>query len=1093
MSKDSQEYIKVSDISELHNCDDTSLPTQSNSGYNSEPMCSNPMASSSSLHSPTSPGENIQKQQLDYKIRLNNSVPRQFASRKSTVILTNTGERVKRNLSLSLPQDQCYEQEGVRGGGLLLTPSSNTSYNNGENRNDINDDNFVNNNNNNNNNNNGSTKFRQLCTIIKNFYYDSTNQSVAKCAIAYFIASLGVFYTPFDDLLGSTDSKHVIATVAVYFHPTRTKGSMNQTMIFVVISLLYSFIVSFGCRYISSIFYTHGKDDISHIIDLIVSSVALGIISFMKQKVNKQTFNTACSVACITIVACIIKEGSKNAGEVPIDRFEGTFNVVVCGSMISFLCCYLIWPVSATKLLQETLSHSYLNYSLVLLTLTRRFVAGEQLTKKDMALVDSLRKNVTQLQQYLEEAKFELRLWGQEEEWNYYQGLVATTISLARHLQALSSATTMQWNLLNESDADNASSTSTMRSYTTDDFGNSLTSLNRLVSNCPTPATHHHQYHNRKGIDEEVDQDQDQDQREGAAPSLQLFDLFIYHLAPSIRSLVYTIRDVMVNAPFNQSDTKSLDPETLRTALVKALEMYETRQDTAFEHIYSEKLFEHNTSHHYQTDQEEVAACCGNFATLLSQLATELLKSVDCFEKYEKSSRKRTRSWPWLRWKQYKLKKDYIQDTSLHAALDDLREQYGLPLTQPQFHSAWEKFSYKIWSAAKNFRRTDIQFGIRVGLGAAGISMFAFIPETRQFFENWRLEWALTVYCIMMNKSLGGTTMTVKWRILGTFLGAFAAFIIWHLFDANAYILAPAGFLIALPSFYIILFWKLNNAFGRFILLTYNLTMLYSYSMLQKDSEDDKEGGEEPIVGEIAFHRFAAVSIGIIWALTMATCFLPNSARARLKNGLSVLWLRLGVIWNSDPLEYDPSSMTLVGFKAEEGTNDILSECETLLKQAPVEFRLKGTFPTKTYSKLIKDSSAIIDAFQNLDLLIKVDPTLTTNEEYVLKYIEVERNEVEQRIFLVFYMIASAMKLGFSLPKKFASIDHAKDRMLFKLSEIRQQQQDNGRGFHLKNTDFILLYSYILVASNVSALLDDILVEIKGLLGEISEDKFRLV
>lgn len=85
------------------------------------------------------------------------------------------------------------------------------------------------------------------------------------------------------------------------------------------------------------------------------------------------------------------------------------------------------------------------------------------------------------------------------------------------------------------------------------------------------------------------------------------------------------------------------------------------------------------------------------------------------------------------------------------------------------------------------------------------------------------------------------------------------------------------------------------------------------------------------------------------------------------------------------------------------------------------------------------------------------------------------------------------MKLGFSLPKKFASIDHAKDRMLFKLSEIRQQQQDNGRGFHLKNTDFILLYSYILVASNVSALLDDILVEIKGLLGEISEDKFRLV
>ena len=55
--------------------------------------------------------------------------------------------------------------------------------------------------------------------------------------------------------------------------------------------------------------------------------------------------------------------------------------------------------------------------------------------------------------------------------------------------------------------------------------------------------------------------------------------------------------------------------------------------------------------------------------------------------------------------------------------------------------------------------------------------------------------------------------------------------------------------------------------------------------MIQKDSEDDNEGGDNPIIGEIAFHRFIAVSIGIMWALTMATWFLPNSARVRLKMG----------------------------------------------------------------------------------------------------------------------------------------------------------------------------------------------------------------
>ena len=77
--------------------------------------------------------------------------------------------------------------------------------------------------------------------------------------MAYFLASLGVYYTPFDEWLGNTDSKHVTATVAVYFHPARTKGSMTQTLMFVAISIVYSFTVSFGCRFISAYFYREGK------------------------------------------------------------------------------------------------------------------------------------------------------------------------------------------------------------------------------------------------------------------------------------------------------------------------------------------------------------------------------------------------------------------------------------------------------------------------------------------------------------------------------------------------------------------------------------------------------------------------------------------------------------------------------------------------------------------------------------------------------------------------------------------------------------------------------------------------------------------
>ena len=50
---------------------------------------------------------------------------------------------------------------------------------------------------------------------------------------------------------------------------------------------------------------------------------------------------------------------------------------------------------------------------------------------------------------------------------------------------------------------------------------------------------------------------------------------------------------------------------------------------------------------------------------------------------------------------------------------------------------------------------------------------------------------------------------------------------------------------------------------GRFIMLTYNLSALYAYSLSVKDlDDDDDEGGIDPIISEIVLHRVVAVLSG---------------------------------------------------------------------------------------------------------------------------------------------------------------------------------------------------------------------------------------
>ena len=115
---------------------------------------------------------------------------------------------------------------------------------------------------------------------------------------------------------------------------------------------------------------------------------------------------------------------------------------------------------------------------------------------------------------------------------------------------------------------------------------------------------------------------------------------------------------------------------------------------------------------------------------------------------------------------------------------------------------------------------------------------------------------------LVCSMTLGASNTTGLARFSGTCIGAICAIVAWTVSQGNAFALAFLGWLMSLWTAYIIVAQG-KGPMGRFIMLTYNLSALYAYSLSVKDVDgDEDEGGIDPIITEITLHRVVAVLSG---------------------------------------------------------------------------------------------------------------------------------------------------------------------------------------------------------------------------------------
>ena len=295
-------------------------------------------------------------------------------------------------------------------------------------------------------------------------------KGILKCVIAYFVASLCT-YSPWLSshlalLLPNHDpdkkvpisNLHMIATVAVYFHPAKTLGAMLEADVYAIVGFVYSVALSLACMALAVFLHDRDQPLLSNVIIVFFFlGAAMGLVAWAKVKLGSPSFNTACSMIGIIIFTVTVQEGAAHVGRFSTDKVFQVTITVVAGVIISNLVCFAVWPQSATSALQADVKRNLTGFSTLLKVLTKTFLLDDPAefhvdSDRIKRAISDHHASFTSLKKNLREAKLERVLDAriQGEQQDRYSKVVDSMNRLAQHLTGLRSSCGLQQKILSK-------------------------------------------------------------------------------------------------------------------------------------------------------------------------------------------------------------------------------------------------------------------------------------------------------------------------------------------------------------------------------------------------------------------------------------------------------------------------------------------------------------------------------------------------------------------------------------------------------------------------------------------------------------------
>ncbi|THH31394.1 hypothetical protein EUX98_g2773 [Antrodiella citrinella] len=978
-------------------------------------------------------------------------------------------------------------------------------------------------------------------------------RNILKCSVAYFIGSLFTFspylsgfisdltsYGPSDRERAPSPSGHMVATVAVYYNPAKTMGAMLEADFFCFMGLLYVAFVSLASMSLFWFFEVQsGWEWLADFLLLFWIGLAMSAVAWLKVWMAKPTFNTACSMIAIIIFIVVVKEGG-------LETFTQVATIVFIGATVSNIVCYSLWPQRATQNLQTTMVKTLDSFSTLMNMITQTFLLEENVKKpgqeKLRLAIDSHQASFTALKKNLAEAQSEGWFGGPSKpsakrsrtsSGQAYEDAIDSLTRLGQHLNGLRSGTSLQYELIeaNKQGRLVLRNKSRKRTKGTQDISKSQTS----------------DYYGEDG----QFPSEDDILLQAAA---DMFGELLDDLGPPLKALssvcttsLKRLREAFVIPDNINNRHSTIEPQDFRdlaNAIERALFTFESTSNHAILRLYRSGTADSSPSFTPNGDENIMGSQSENiflvFIFTLQEFAKELISLVDAMSRICNIRRLEAEKRGWwhnltARVARFRVKFTQMNFRRPHRRqrAADLRKRLSgmfvplahkavsFPKVKPhapntiqtpsrQNLTFWGKVKQSIWALGARLKEQDLKYAIKAGMATAILAAPAFVESTRPTFVEYRGEWALISFFVVISPTIGATNFLGIHRVLGTMSGAATAAAVWTAFPENPYVLSVFGFFFSMPCFYYIVAKPQFATSARFVLLTYNLTCLYCYNSRQEDIS----------VVEIASHRFVAVTVGVVWAAIVSRYWWPAEARRELSKALGEFCLNVGwlytrlVAFNSfdsetgyPHLEEDVESSTplneatsLLTPSANSHLNDgvaefmamelhlqiKLIELQGLLAQTQHEPRLKGPFPIVLYRSMLTSLQTILDRLHSMRCVTSREEWHTTVRKEFIIPVNKERRDMVGNIILYFSVLASAFRLKSPLPPYLPPAEESRRRLV---DAIRRLDVTRNRDVH--GSRQLLFFAYALTMQGITHELDYLgstLQEAFGVIGGSTEE-----